>query len=198
MIPIAFSFITGGLGKLFGFLKQIPWYVWLGAVVLIVGLALHHKAEKRAYNEAFNAGWSQQHRQLLTLEHNVRVAAIAAHVLNHAQVTETEDRGAKITETNQHDLESQLAGARALAADYARRMRANAAAADPGRPGEGGISQAAASPGGADGAGGVPLVGDADLRICTENTVKAIGWQRFYEAERATFNATGQTPLPAP
>jgi hypothetical protein len=198
MIPIAFSFLTGGLGKLFGFLKQIPWYVWLGAVVLVVGLVLHHKAEKRAYNEAFNAGWSQQHRQLVTLEHNVRVAATAAHEINHAQVTDTEDRAAKITETNQHDLESQLANARALAADYARRMRANAAAANPGRPGEGGVSQAAASPGIADGAGGVPLVGDNDLRICTENTVKAIGWQRFYEAERAAYNATGQTPLPAP
>lgn len=115
----------------------------------------------------------------------VRLAAQTARADGEAEARAVETRDIKIMKEHQDALSRKLAAELRRADDYARRLRAaregSAGGADPGRAGEaGGPAARADTTGGADGAGGAPLLDEEDIRICTANTVKAEGWQDWY------------------
>jgi hypothetical protein len=109
---------------------------------------------------------------------DVRAKTAQAKVDNLAHVVAVERKNAQVQQEAQNAIEVQRTAARALAADYARRMR-DSAEAHPGAGGTSGLSQAANAAGSAAGAGGAAEL-DEDLRICSDNTVKAAGWQDWY------------------
>ncbi|UIJ46890.1 hypothetical protein LZK98_08100 [Sphingomonas cannabina] len=108
-------------------------------------------------------------------------AEAKAEDIAHARAVETAQ--AAITQETEDALRAQLAAARAAAAAFAERLRsAEGSTADvrgnrsaAGLPVTTGPSQRTA------GAGGAPVVDASDLRICSENTVKAQGWQDWYQ-----------------
>ncbi len=123
---------------------------------------------------------------------SARLAGTKAIADNLSDVRSTEGKGVAIAEDKQHDLESQLAAARAAGADYARRLRPTggcAATPYPGGAGQGGAPQASVAPGGVAGAGGVPVMDADDVRICSVNTVKLRAFGDFYADLRSTYNA---------
>jgi hypothetical protein len=99
--------------------------------------------------------------------------------LNHARAVEARD--IEIMKEQQDALTTKLAAELRRADDYARRLRSQAGAtgSDPGRGGAAGVSAIADAAGAPDRAGQAALL-DGDIRICTENTVKAEGWAEFW------------------
>ena len=110
---------------------------------------------------------------------NYKTAQAQAQADNLSRVREIERANAAKTQEIQSDLETQLADARVAGAGYAERLRLAREA----------VARAA-------GAAGMPVKGDpasvaadargeADLaeniRICSENTVKAEGWQHWWD-----------------
>lgn len=141
----------------------------------------------------------QHYKKLLTAEKsahaldvaNFRSAMATAKATNVETVRAVETDTSKITEDKQHDLETQLASARAAADDYARRLRTEASA-NKGAAGQGDLSQTAGTSGGIVGTGSVPVMDDGDLQICSVNTVKAKGWQDWYGQVRARYDTLTQ------
>lgn len=91
-----------------------------------------------------------------------------------------EARNLTIMKELQDALSAKLAAELRRADDYARRLRQQAGAtrADPGRGGTADLSAPADTAGAPDRAGEAAIVDD--VRICTENTVKAEGWAEFW------------------
>jgi len=89
-----------------------------------------------------------------------------------------EARDAQITQETQNDLQAQLTAARASAAAYAKRLQSTAGKADTGSGTS--VPQAADATGSADGTGSDAIMAD-DLAICSDNTVKAQGWQEWWK-----------------
>lgn len=154
----------------------------LGVMLLIA------KGDARHYEKLWTAEKSAHALDIA----NFRSAMATAKATNAATVRTVETDTSKITEDKQHDLEAQLAAARAAADDYARRLRTGTATAAKGDPGEGSLPQTASAPGGIVGAGTVPVVDDSDLQICSVNTVKAKGWQSWYTEVRARYDELTQ------
>jgi hypothetical protein len=178
--------------KALGYLKLVPKPVWYALGILAALLMLwhiHSGWERKAYNDAYNAGWAVEHKAHEQTIANYRAAQATAKATNVATVGAVETDTSKITEDKQHDLEAKLADARALAADYARRLRAGETGAAKGDPGQGSLPQASGAPGSPIGAGTVPVMDDSDLQICSVNTVKAKGWQDWYSEVRARYAA---------
>jgi hypothetical protein len=164
------------------------WKLILGGVVAL-GLAVAlflARSDARHAHEALTAEKASHALDIATW----KVASAKAIADNIADVRAKEGDAAQITEKAQDDLQAQLADARALAADYARRMRA-ASAAYPGSAGKTSSGETPGAPASPDNAG-MSLVADSDVRICTENTVKVKGWADWYAELRARYNA--ETP----
>lgn len=114
---------------------------------------------------------------------NYRRATAQAQAADLTHARAVEQRDAATSGRIQHDLEIQIAGARADADDYARRLRARdaaPAAASADRRG----GSAAGVPRPPDATGGAPLPDPAtqlaDVRACAVNTTVAEGWQRWW------------------
>jgi len=159
----------------------------VGALVLVT-LLLIAKGDARHYK----ALWQQEQTAHALDVANYRSAMATAKATNATTVRTVETDTSKITEDRQHDLEAQLAVARAAAADYARRLRTGAATVAKGDPGQGSLPQAASATGGIVGTGAVSVVDDSDLQVCSVNTVKAKGWQSWYTEVRARYDALTQ------
>lgn len=142
-------------------------------------------------------GDARHYRRLLDNEKAARAldkaawetASAKAIADNLAYVRSKEDDAATITETTQHDLEKQLASARALAARYAGSVRA--CAANPGSAGETSLPEASSAPDSAGATGRMSVVDEDDLRICSDAVVKARGWPVWYAALRERYNTDG-------
>ncbi len=107
-------------------------------------------------------------------------ASAQAKRLNEQRVATIIQKQNAVVSNREKDLAEKLDDARAAADDYLRRMRFAAAAAAANRS-QG--SQAGATADAARAAarpGEVPLLDEEDVRICTENTVIAQGWQGFW------------------
>lgn len=110
------------------------------------------------------------------------VAKLEAEAIRLAQENAWKDNANDV----QDSLSRQLATARADAGAYSQRLRA---IAGPGScassaPGQAGPAQTASAAKVASGASGMPALDDSDLQICAANTVKALGWQAFYQGLR--------------
>jgi hypothetical protein len=165
------------------------WKLILGGLVvagLSVALFLARNDARRA-REALTAEKAAHALDIATW----RAASAKAIADNIADVRSKETDAAVITEKANHDLESQLADARRLATDYARRVRAAAAGTDQSGPGETRIGEATSTASHPFSAGGVPLLDENDVRVCTDATVKAQGWQTFYASLRERYNTDG-------
>ena len=160
---------------------------WAPLLVAAVIAAMIYRADAR-HNLKGWQGEKAAHELDLA---NIRAASAKAIADNIADVRAKESDAATIVEDKQHDLESQLADARRLAADYARRMRTGAAGTDPRDAGAATIGKVASTPSDPLGSGGVSLLDEDDVRICTDNTVKALGWPEYYAPLRARYNADG-------
>lgn len=164
-------------------LKRFWWAIPLVGL-LIYGAVEHHSAIQNL------ASWQTEKDAHALDIATWRAASAKAIADNIADVRAKETDAAVITEKANHDLESQLADARAAAARYAGRMRCQAAA-NPGSPGEARIGETASPPGEPVGTGGDALVPQRDLEVCAANTVKARGWQDWYASLRERYNADG-------
>jgi hypothetical protein len=108
-------------------------------------------------------------------------AAIKARGIETAQTSGTEG--------SNHEIEDQRNRALSLAAGYLAQLRTKAAAGNPGGANAaGGPAGAPGSSGLSAGAGGVSVLDADDVRICTENTVKALGvlpwWEKMHAIPR--------------
>lgn len=109
--------------------------------------------------------------------------------LQHALKVERDN--ARIAQEKQHELESQLAAARGVAARYASLHPAPQA--DPGRSGTSGEPGVADPARGTDEAGAQAVVPAEDLTVCAENTILAEGWQEWWQSvSQAARDAEGQ------
>jgi hypothetical protein len=164
------------------------WKLILGGLVaLSLSVALFlARSDARHAHEALTAEKASHALDIATW----RAASAKAIADNLADVRAKEGDAAIITEKANHDLESQLADARALAADYARRVRAGTTG-DHGNAGQAGIGTIASTASAIGGTGGVSILDEEDVRICTDNSVKLLGWQSFYASLRTRYNADG-------
>jgi len=125
------------------------------------------------------------------LEATYTAAQQTARANNLEAVRKVEADTSKISEDKQHEIEAQLAGARALADAYLKRLR-RASGDTQGHSGQTGLSEATGSPGDPVGTNRVPVVDAGDVQVCTKNTVVALGWQQFYGDVRARYDALTQ------
>lgn len=114
---------------------------------------------------------------------NYRLATTKAQAADLAHARAVEARDALTTGRMQHDLETQLAGARADADRHARSLRADTAAAaaagtDRGSSGAAGVPGPANAAGGAAGARAATELDDS--RACAAGVTLAEGWQRWW------------------
>lgn len=167
------------------------WRAFLSVGLAIVALAYIGilKGEVSHYHKLSDQ-FAEQNK---LLEATYRAAQNTARANNLEAVRKVEADGAAISERTQNDLQKELADARALAANYARRVRA-APAANQGAAGQGGISEAAIAAISANGPGGNALVPEDDLRICADNTTKARGWQQWFAAVKVRYDALTSAP----
>lgn len=157
-----------------------------------VGLIIAFLASYSAYQRGQAVKWHNAHdkavaahqRDLVTIKLSMQ-QAIAD---NAAKVIAKERAAAAITERTNDELQSDLVDARALAADYARRMRVNRTCASD--SGQAGNTEIASAPSDSATAGGETFVSipSDDLRICADNTVKAQSWADWYRELRDQWN----------
>lgn len=131
-------------------------------------------------------------------------AALKAKNDNLTTVRNVENKWKGVVADTEEDLNAQLAASRAVAADYARRMRAAIAAAGGNADGSG-VSGSPGGSGSVEGAGGNPVVPypagrvlipvpEDDLRICADNTVKAKVWPVFYNGVKKAYEEATKPP----
>jgi len=158
-----------------------------GLAICVLGYVGILKGEVSHYKK-LSAQFAEQNK---LLEATYTAAQQTARANNLEAVRKAETDGNAISERTQNDLQKQLADARALAANYARRMRGTTTA-NQGAAGESAIPEAANAAIGANGSSGNALVPEDDLRICADNTTKAMGWQVWFAAEKARYDALTQ------
>lgn len=112
----------------------------------------------------------------------IRSARASAAASDQARARAIEQFHTQASQEAARDIETNQAHARALTAAYARGVRdstqgAPAAGSGGGKADGGGASGPAA---GADDAGRMSVVAEDDLRICADNTVKALGWPAWW------------------
>lgn len=161
------------------------WKLFLGGAVaaVLIMLLLIARGDARHYK----ALWQQEQASHALDLANIKAASLKAIADNITDVRAKEGDAATITENKQHDLESQLADARASAAAYASSVRRCPTAANPGSSSDAKVSPATSAPGSTDDAG-VSVIPADDVRICAENTVKVRGWQDWYGQLRDRYN----------
>lgn len=162
------------------------WKLFLGAAVagVLIVLLLIARGDARHYK----ALWQQEQTAHALDLANIKAASLKAIADNITDVRAKEGDAATITENKQHDLESQLADARASAAAYASSVRRCPTAANPGSNSNAKGGPATSAPGSTNGAGAVPILDDSDLQICSAAVVKARGWQDWYGQLRDRYN----------
>jgi hypothetical protein len=149
-------------------------------VVLVIGAlaALIWRApwaESRGFHsrDAEVGALKQQYAELKAADAKAQADAVAnAFRIEHAQD--------QVKEAQANETQDLLTRARADAARYAERLRTQAAGTAQGNGEQSAASEGGRSAGGAAGAGSMPVMDAGDLQICTENTVKAIGWQAYW------------------
>jgi len=172
---------------------SFAWRHWkaflsVGIAIAVLGYIGILKGNERHWHKIAD----QMSEQNKMLEASYTAAQQTARANNLEAVRKAETDGNAISERTQNDLQKQLADARALAANYARRMRAGATPANQGAAGESAISEASNASPGTDSASGNALVPEDDLRICADNTTKARGWQVWFAAVQARYDALSQ------
>ncbi|WP_420137309.1 hypothetical protein [Sphingomonas sp.] len=107
----------------------------------------------------------------------IRAARAQALAEDLANARRVEAAQAQASQETANALELELAAARAAAADYARRLRDGLQAE---ASGSGSVAASdgrhADAAGTADSSGRMSIMDEEDLRICSENTVKALAW----------------------
>jgi hypothetical protein len=106
-------------------------------------------------------------------------AAVAKNATNNTRIETAQNQATKDVS---NDIDTKIAAARAAgAADYARRMQAGGGAAQhSGDAGQLGGAQASNATAPADGGSAASIVDAKDRDICSDNTIKAEGWQDFW------------------
>lgn len=115
------SFVLSALG----YLKLVPKPVWYALGILAAFLMLwhiHSGWERKAYNDAYNAGWAVEHKAHEQTIANYRAAAEEAKRRDHENVVRVQTEQQAITEKVTNDYQSKLADS----ADRYERLRAKA------------------------------------------------------------------------
>lgn len=157
-------------------LRRWPWLV-IAALAILLAFGW---SERRADKAALVAATARLDR----FAADVRAATEKARADDQSNARRVETAQSTITKGASRDLETKLADARRLAADYARRLRAEADRTDPGRGGATDLSGPAGRAGPASRPGGAALL-DEDVRICSDAIVKAQGWLDWWTAQGA-------------
>ena len=160
------------------FLSPLARYLGSGMIAIGLWLWIDH----RGYQRGFHDRDAEVAALNLTIS-NVHTAAEKARADDLAHAKAVEAQQSAITQEASRDLEQKLADARRIADDYARRLQSATPQADPGRGGAEDLPRAPDTSGSAPGAGVDPLLDD--LRICSENTVKAQAWLDWWNRQGA-------------
>jgi len=184
ILSIAGTLIEDSLSLAWRHWKAILSAAVLISVLVYIGIL---KGEVSHYKK-LSTQFAEQNK---LLEASYTAAQQTARANNLEAVRKVEADTTKISEDKQHEIEAQLAGARALADAYLKRLR-SAPSNDQGHSGQAGLSKATGSPGDLVGANPVPVVDAGDVQVCTKNTVVALGYQRFYREVRARYDALTQ------
>jgi hypothetical protein len=153
------------------------------AIAIVIAVLLATVLVQRAQGQADKAALTTAAARFNEFAADVRANTATAHAADQAHARRVEAAQSAVTQGATRDLETQLADARRVAADYARRLRAEAAQAHPGGGGTANLPAAAIPARPAAGAGGAALL-DEDIRICTENTVKAEAWPAWWAKQQ--------------
>lgn len=183
-----------GVSTIIEELLSFAWRHWkailsVGALISVLVYISILKGEVSHYHKLSDQ-FAEQNRML---EATYSAAQNTARANNLEAVRKAEADGNAISERTQNDLQKELADARALAASYARRVRA-ASAANQGAAGQSGISEASNAAISANSPGGNALVPEDDLRICADNTTKAKGWQQWFAAVKVRYDGLTSAP----
>jgi hypothetical protein len=152
-----------------------PFLPYIAGLLALVGAYLwidHH-----GYQRGFHKRDAEAAALNLTI---ANMKAASEQALANARATNHRIEAAQnaATQESSHELQDQLAAARAAAAAYAERLRSAEAA--PGGTGQAGASSASDASRPAAGTSPVSVMDDDDFRLCSENTVKAIGWRAWW------------------
>lgn len=123
-MTLILAMLGGWLKTALSFLKMIPWRVFAaiaGALIAWHLLAVHDRAQ---FDKGFNAGWSQQHQQLLDEQQS---HAITRTSLNTANI-KIADQNREIEQLKAESDKRQAASADALKAAQAANKPREAAA----------------------------------------------------------------------
>lgn len=178
------------LWKLLGFgktlldmaLRLFEWFCedWMrivvAALVILSAVLWFRGNDYRAERDTAQTGWNDEKKAHKETEANYREASAAALAAAQANKVRVETRYVEIENAQDKDIRARLAAATAS-------LRARAAQADSGSADAIGLPSASNAPVDPNGAGEGPIMDDA--LICTENTVKAQGWQDWYAEAQA-------------
>lgn len=158
------------------------------AVAFIVGLLFILLMNEKAEAKRWEAKYDNRVQYIATLEERYKNTADAARADAERRVRAQAVEFARINQENTDALEDQLVDARSRADAW--RVRAQAAAASA-RSGRASQANAQADPASfVDGAGegsvlagtGVIPISEDDFDVCTVNTIKAQGWQQWWQS----------------
>ena len=147
----------------------------------IAGLCIVIGAFAFSYHRGVIHGFHKRDAEVAALNQTiVNMRAASEQALANARSNNHRIEAAQnaATQESSHELQDQLAAARAAAAAYAERLRS--AEAHSGGAGQAGTSGSPDASRSAAGAGAVSVMDDDDFRLCSENTVKAIGWRAWW------------------
>jgi multidrug efflux pump subunit AcrA (membrane-fusion protein) len=150
----------------------------LAALAFLILKAPWAYADGKHSRDAEVAGLKKQYSDLQAADAKAQADAVQ-------RALDKERARSNAREVSSDEIRTMGASADALAQRYIDRLRREAALAasrNAAQPATGAPGQSA---GGIDGPGGLSVLDEADVRACTANTVKALGWPKFWDRMKA-------------
>jgi hypothetical protein len=116
-----------------------------------------------------------------------KAATATAQALDQQHALTVKEGQDQVTTEKQHDLENQLASARANAANFVRQHPAPAVISSRGDNPP--VPAASDAPGSVDGTLGSTVISASDADACAVAYTVAVGWQRWWQAEQPIWKA---------
>lgn len=98
--------------KALGWLKLLPswiYYAIAGIALCVAAVVIHGHLERKAYDAAWNAGWSADHVVYMQTVADYRAAVVEATRIDKANIARVQGEQTAITEKVSNDYENKLA-----------------------------------------------------------------------------------------
>jgi hypothetical protein len=173
---------------MFGLSEKIATYVTGGLLAVIVGLALALTITRTTLHKRTDALHAEQQAHATDIA-TWKAATAKAQAEDAAHARQVEQQQAQIAQDTEHDLQTQLADARAIADRW---MRDHAATDDHSGSGNAPVSEPADTTRNANLASAQALVSGADIDACATDYVIAKGWQDWWSKVQPVWSAGTQ------